>query len=167
MLNEVPIALMNNIAFTRAILTWQESALDEILAILNSIPHIQTDEQRKIINDGLSAVYGKLLRNDQRFGMHYIDIIGEQQMSRMSNLIESMEQGFLFHISLENQLKRTHFTDIIEHVPKDAFIKIESIYSQIEIVKRGVDAAHACNIRMVEWALVLYSFMKWMLSIKA
>jgi disulfide oxidoreductase YuzD len=166
MLNEIPLALVANIQFAKQIFIWQDAVLEEMLSILNSIPHIQTDDQRKIINDGLNKIYATLLRNDHRFGMHYIDIIGEQQKARMENLIESMEQGFFFRISLENQLKRTHFSDIIEHVPKESFVKVESVYSQIEIIKRGADAAYAANIRIVEWALILYSHMKWMMSVK-
>ncbi len=166
MLNEIPLALLTNIQFAKQINAWQESALEEILSILNSIPHIQTDEQRTIINTALSNIYATLLRNDSRFGMHYIDIVSEQQKSRMQNLVESMEQGFFFKISLENQLKRAHFSDVIEQIPKELFVRVESIYSQIEIIKRGVDIAYAANIRIVEWALVLYSFMKWMLTVK-
>jgi len=166
MLNEIPLALLTNIQFAKEIFAWQEAVLNEILPILNSIPHIQTDEQRTIINDALNNIYAVLLRNSSRFGMHYIDIVSEQQKSRMQNLVESMEQGFFFKISLENQLKRTHFSDVIEHIPKDLFVRVESAYSQIEIIKRGVDVAYAANIRIVEWALVLYSFMKWMLTVK-
>lgn len=166
MLNEVPLAMIANIQYANQLLGWQEAVLDEILSIMNSIPHIQTDEQRKLINDALSNIYSVLLRNEQRFGMHYIDIVGEAQMARMSNLMESMEQGFFFRISLENQLKRTHFSDIIEHVPKENFVRVESIYSQIELIKRGVDIAYNINLRSVEFALILYSMMKWMMSIK-
>lgn len=166
MLNEVPLALIANIDYANKLLAWQESSLDEILSIMNSIPHIETDEQRSMINDAISNVYAFLLRNDQRFGMHYIDIIGEAQKARLDNLMESMEQGFFFKISLENQLKRTHFSDIIEHVPKENFVRVESIYSQLELIKRGVDIAYNANLRAVEWALILYSMMKWMMTIK-
>lgn len=166
MLNEVPLAMIANIEFANKLLAWQEQSLDEILSIMNSIPHIQTDEHRKMINDAISNIYSFLLRNDQRFGMHYIDIVGEAQKARMENLMESMEQGFFFRISLENQLKRTHFSDIIEQVPKENFVRVESIYSQIELIKRGVDIAYTANLRCVEWALILYAMMKWMMSIK-
>ncbi|HLP80264.1 MAG TPA: hypothetical protein VK158_06510 [Acidobacteriota bacterium] len=162
MLAELPGHLENNIRYFHDIAEWQESSLVETLDILRQIKYA-TPEQKKSLNTRLNAVFEKLLRHNQ-FTFHSADIVHEGPKARVNHLNECMEQGFFFRMTLENQIKQERFSDIVERLPQQALVRVDGIHRQIEDIKKGIDTAYACNLRMAEWAVVLYAFVKWILS---
>ncbi|MBI5390012.1 hypothetical protein HZB02_00810 [Candidatus Woesearchaeota archaeon] len=159
MFNEMPSPLQANLALGRDIVNWQGTFATEATEILNAIPHLKTHDEKKAYNDRLNNLFLKLLRNTE---MHfrYNDLIHEGQTNTMLSFSESMAKGFYFHVTLEMELKKI---DYRRNTPYDKLPAVDAVTEQVKRIKRGVDYAYAINLRMIDWALHLYAYFKWVM----
>jgi hypothetical protein len=163
MLREIPVPLLNNINYAKVISVWQEDLVTEFTPLFNSLPQIKelSYEDRVLINQKLNEIFERLLRNNV-IAFNYKDLIYEAQTSRINDLYESIQRGFLFHIGLEEELKKLDFEIIKRRIPAEKLQLAENINDQILQIKKGVSAAYDVNVRMMNWALVIYSYIKWL-----
>ena len=99
-----------------------------------------------------------------RFGFNGFDIVNERQVEEFKALHESMLKGYLFHYSLEEELRKASFTDIRSRIPADRLKEVEEIHKEILEIQKGINIAYAANMRMVNLALVMYAYVKWLNS---
>ncbi len=164
MLKNVPAAMQKNISYTEAIMYWQQAMfIPDLTAVFNSLPKLKTREEKIAGNDKLNVIFGKILRNTN-FAFNGYDLVNEGQVSEMNALMESLNKGFLFHLSLEEELHKENFDNIKKRISQDKLQEIEELQKNIETIKRGVDRAYQCNMRMVNVALVMYAYVKWLNS---
>ncbi len=162
MLKNVPHALQKNLSYSEAIMYWQQgSFIPDVTTIFNSLPKLKTREEKIAGNDKLNEIFGKILRNKD-FAFNGYDIVNEGQVSEMNALMESLNKGFLFHYTLEEELRKESFDNIKHRLPPAKVQEIEQIKKNIEEIKRGVERAYQCNMRMVNTALVMYAYVKWL-----
>ncbi|MBN2053115.1 hypothetical protein JW756_06430 [Candidatus Woesearchaeota archaeon] len=163
MLKEIPPFLLNNINYAREIGVWQSDFVISFTKLFNQLPNIkhQPEEFKKDINDELNNVFEKILRNND-MAFNYKDVVSEGQTSRIGDLSESMEKGFFFHVLLEEEIKKHSFEIIKHRIPGEKVRKVDSIRLKVEEIKKGVDAAYELNMRMINWALVIYGYIKWL-----
>lgn len=162
-LQELPPALHKNIAYLEQILPWQEEYCLNLVPVLNSIPRAKSVEERKAWAGYLDQFFRKILRNDQ-LAFNSGDIINEAHQAHVSGLSESMAKGFFFHVSLEEELKKISYEILKQRLPSDAVQKVEHIYGNVEVIKKGVERAYAGNMRMVNWVVVMFAYVKWLSS---
>jgi hypothetical protein len=164
MLKNVPAAMQKNISFTEAIMYWQQGTfITDLTTVFNSLPKLKTREEKISGNDKLNDIFGKILRNKD-FAFNGYDLVNEGQVSEMNALIESLNKGFLFHYTLEEEMRKESFDNIKHRLPPAKVQEIDQIKKNIEEIKRGVERAYQCNMRMVNTALVMYAYVKWLNS---
>lgn len=163
MLKEIPQPLLNNLNYAKEVSAWQEGLVKEFPYLISSIPNLSTHQEKVNCNIKLNSIFEKLLRsNDMAF--NYKDVINEAHTSRMNDLSESMARGFLFHIFLEEELKKVDFSKIKQRISPGKLEAVERIHARVDDIKKGVDAAYDVNMRMIIWAINVYGYIKWMIG---
>jgi hypothetical protein len=160
MLKQVPEPLANNIIYLKEILSMQAQLINDSAPLLNSIPTLNTSEERTKANAALSGFFEKMLRNKD-FYFRHLDIIYEAHTSIMDALEESMLRGYLFHVTLEEELRKADFAQIKFRIPAESLAEAEEIRQKLRTIKQGVDTAYQANMKMVTCAVLLYSCIKW------
>ncbi len=163
LISEVPAALEANLAYIDSMMAWQESFAAEITPLLNSIPKLKAKDEKLVVNQKVNDIFQKILRNNT-FRFHFLDVVNESHINHLAGLHESMNKGYLFRISLEEELKKVDFAYIRQRLPQDKLQEADKIAAEIALIRCGVDRAYDANMRMVNLALVLYAYVKWMMS---
>ncbi|MEK6853628.1 MAG: hypothetical protein AABX64_03005, partial [Nanoarchaeota archaeon] len=133
----------------------------EIAGVLNQIPKLRTADEKMRVNEQVKGLFQFLLRNPN-FAFQAQDMIHEGPVAQINGLAESMEKGFFFHVSLEEEYKKVDFATIKRRIPRQDLEKTAEIENHIRMIKKGLDAAYGANMRMVNLAVVLYSYVKWL-----
>ncbi len=161
-LKEMPAALTNNLHYTQEISEWQNGAfIPDTVALLNIIPRLRTKEEKVGHNTRLNTPFQKILRNTD-FAFRSNDIVNEGHVTAIQGLSESMNKGFFFHFSLEEELRKVDFNSLKLRLPAAKITEAEEIRGDIQILQKGIERAYDVNMRMVNKALVLYAAVKWM-----
>lgn len=160
-LMEIPPALRNNQAYVSEIMAGQDQFPAQITALFNKIPQLRGQEEKVACNTQVNQVFQKVLRHNQ-FGFHYSDIIHEGQVAQLTGLDEGMSKGFFFHISLEDELKKIDYNTLKSKLPEEKVAEVERLRENIVLIRKGVERAYQANMRMVNTALVLYAYVKWL-----
>jgi hypothetical protein len=166
LLKDLPKPLNNNLHYADSIFKWQSFLLSEVTNLLNSIPTLRSDAERKHCNDKLNKIFEKILGATD-FTFNSKDLINEGQKEAISSLYESINKGFIFHISLEEEIKKLDFSAIRSRIPAENLAKLKSMQDKIEKVKIGIDRAYDLNMRMINMSVILYAYIKWMMSMKS
>jgi hypothetical protein len=162
-LSEMPPALDKNLLFVKDLAVIKGHFIKEAVQIFNALPKLRTQEDKILFNNKLNDLFRTVLRNKE-FTFNYVDVVNEMHTSHVAGLIESLNKGFFFHYTLEEELKKVEFEAIKSRIPRDKLDEVEAIRKKVLAIKNGVDCAYACNLRMVHLAVVLYSYVKWLNS---
>jgi len=165
LLQEIPESLEKNINYAKRILEWQELFISQITTVLNNVPLAKNESEKRFYNERLNSIFEKLLRNKVSFVFNFQDIINEAQLTHIKDLSEGMINGFLFHIKLEEHLKKHDFDTIKKRIPNEEIEKVNAIHKKIISIKGGVERAYDHNMRMVTLSVILYSYIKWLKKI--
>ncbi len=161
MLKSVSDNLQHNLPFFQDILDRQEQSISEMVAFLNKIPKLSTKEEKISVNQKINEQFQLFLRN-REFLFKHDDIVNEAQVAQMSLLAEGMEKGFFIHVTLEEELKKMSYDTLKKRLPPDKVEQIEQIRKKVEIIKKGIDRAYDANLRLVNRAVILYAYVKWL-----
>jgi hypothetical protein len=161
MLHDIPQPLTLNANYLAAICIWQEDFTQDFAPLMNKLPLLSDAKEKVQVNNQLNAIFQRLLRNDH-MAFNYMDLVNEAQRNRMSDLYDSMETGFFFKVSLEDELKKLDFQSRKMKLPDAKLRAVDDLKQKIKVIKAGVDAAYDANVRMVNWALVVYAYIKMM-----
>jgi hypothetical protein len=71
-----------------------------------------------------------------------------------------MDHGFFFHVPIEDYLNKHEGKDMAKSQTAEV-AAIDSINKKINVIKDGVDRAYDANMRMLNMAVVLYAYIKW------
>lgn len=157
----VTAALESNLAYLQQVQVWQATSSSGMTALLNQIPKLRTPEEKLRVNDEIKSLFQFLLRN-QGFVFHASDMVHEGPVAQVNGLVESMQKGFFFHVSLEEEYQKVDFNTIKRRVPAEELQRVEEIEQNILKIKKAVDAAYNANMRMVNLSVILYSYVKWL-----
>lgn len=160
MLEEIPGPLLTNLNYARQVSQWQEEFVAGFVPLFNSLPHLRSDQEKYDVNVKLNKIFHILLRNDV-MAFNYRDLINEAHTTRMNDLSESIHRGFLFKIFLEEELRKLDFEIIKRRIPDTKLKAADDVRIKVAQIKKGVDAAYEVNLRMVNWALTIYAYIKW------
>jgi len=160
-LEEMPPALEKNIQFAHQLREWQNIFFMEALEIFNALPKLRTMDEKKAYNERLNEIFRMILRNPE-FAFNFWDLVHEAHTSHVDGLIESLNKGFIFHFSLEEELKKLTFDQIRHRIPGDRIEEVEKIKRNVQAIKNGIDRSYDVNKRMVDLAVYLYSYIKWL-----
>ena len=163
LVGEIPEALKSNIEYAHEILGWQEEFIKEINDLFNNLPKIRTQQERSELNDMLNKVFQKILRNSE-FTFRFQDIIYEAHVWHMDDLRTIIPKGFLFKILTEEELNKVEFSVIRRRIPRAKLELSDGLVEQIKDIKKGVDKAYEINMKMINWAVLLYSYIKFLRS---
>ena len=151
--------LRNNIQYAKEMKHFQVEFAARATAVLNCVNKAKGREEKIAANDELNRLFAKILRNvDFRF--HFVDIVNEGRVSDLQGLNEGMMRGYLFHFTLEEELKKLSFDEVKLRIPAENFAEVEKIHKYIKIIKKGIDQAYERNMQMVNWAITLYAYVK-------
>src|SRR3989338_4477183 len=162
-LSSVPESLLANLEFSREMGELRNDFFKTSSGLLNQVPRLRTQEEKVAVNEKISALFERLLRNKD-FGFNYGDVIHEGHTANVGGLHESMKKGYFFHISLEEELKKISFDQIKGRIPEDKLQRVEEIERNIATIKKGVERAYDINMRMVASATLLYACVKWVMN---
>ena len=151
--------LVNNLNYARDVLAFQQEFLGNAVSLLNSIPAANTVEEKLRINAALSAYFEHILRNKEFSFMHQ-DMVYEAHTILMRDLVECFRNGYVFHVTLEEEIRKATFANIKGRIPLDKLQEAEEIGKSISLIKEGIDQAYSLNMRMINWAIVFLSFIK-------
>lgn len=160
-LTEMPSALDKNIQFADGICEWQNHFIKEAVEVFNALPKLRTREEKLAYNEKLNEFFRTILRNKE-FTFNFVGMVNEVHTSHINGLIESINKGFLFHYTLEEELKKVNFDFIKGRIPKDKLDEVEAIKKNVTAIRNGVERAYEVNMRMITLAVVLYSYVKWL-----
>lgn len=163
MLNDIPEPLLKSIKYSQELLEWQQEFAKKITGLLNSIPKLQTMDEKKSVNEEFNNIFRKILRNNE-FQFNFSDIINEAEIKRITDLNESLANGFLFHVTLEEEINKVPFAVRKHHILLEKLNKNEEISNMVVRIKKGVETAYQVNMQMINLALVLFSYIKWLQS---
>lgn len=159
-LDMLPEGLHANILFCKEMKEWQEQFIMDASSFLNLVPKLRSKEERVMVNGKISSLFEKLLRNDQ-FSFHFWDIINESHTANLQGLLEGIQKGYLFHFTIEEELKKLDLNGIRNRLPTETIAMVEEIDGNLQQIDKGVKRAYDANMRMVNAALVLFSCVKW------
>lgn len=157
----VTAALESNLAYLQQVQVWQATSGSATTALLNQIPKLRTQEEKLRVNDEIKGLFQFLLRN-QGFVFQAQDMVHEGPVAQVNGLVESMQKGFFFHVSLEEEYKKVDFNTIKRRVPTEELQRVEQIDQNIHKIKKALDTSYNANMRMVNLSVVLYSYVKWL-----
>ena len=161
LVSEVQEPLLLNIMYAEEILVWQEEFVKEVTLIFNSLPGAKSQEKKLELNNRLNVLFQKILRNKE-FTFMYPDIINEAVIEHMKSLRDMVSQGFLFYIKMEEELNKIGFNSIKKRIPIDKLQNSDSLGDKVSEIKKGVDKAYQINMNMISWAVLLYSYVKFL-----
>lgn len=161
MLTNIEAPLRNNLAFAGEIAQWQEPSLGNIAATLNRFSSHRNRQERAALDQELGLHLSNLLRSDA-FAFNAAGIVDEEHIKLASDLGESMSRGFLFHFTVEDELRKRTFSQIQYRISPEKLARIEAIAAKVREVRAGVDRAYAVNMHLLEWSLVLYAYARWL-----
>ena len=145
LLNELSSPFQSSEHHLSTLLPAQEEFVGDIAFLLQSIPQLRTMEEKTAANEAINQSFMVLLRADDMV-FNADGIVGEGQLHIARSLREILSRpSFFFHVTLEEELKKLDFSII-------------SLY--LASISSGVERAYACNLRLVEWAVVFYTFIK-------
>ncbi|MBU1112222.1 MAG: hypothetical protein ABIG93_02160 [archaeon] len=161
LLKEVSPAIQNSLFYLYEVKRGQSNLPIEIAGLLNKIPKLQTMEEKVQINERLKNHFNFLLRNPN-FVFNAKDIINEGSVAQIGGLTESMQKGFFFSISLEEEYSKIDFSKLKMRIPAEELEKVARIETDIKLIKKGVDTAYNVNMKLLNLAVILYSYIKWL-----
>lgn len=161
LVSEVQEPLLLNIKYTEDIFTWQEEFVKEAVSIFNSLPGARSQEKKLELNNRLNLLFQKILRNKE-FTFMYPDVINEAEVEHMKSLRDMIFQGFLFYITMEEELNKIGFNSIKKRIPLDKLQNSDFLGDKVSEIKKGVDKAYWINMNMISWAVLLYSYVKFL-----
>lgn len=163
-LNSIPNDFSNNLAYAKEMFLNQKQIVGDLIPLLNAIPSLKLREEKVAVNDKLNLFFDKVLRHREPRGdlnFFYFDIIHEGHLSGLSAIEEGLKKGFIFHITLEEELKKTDFFDIKGRIPADILKSSEDLEKNIFAIRKGVQKAYMINMHMLNFAMMMYSCIKW------
>ncbi|MBI4147530.1 hypothetical protein HY494_02665 [Candidatus Woesearchaeota archaeon] len=160
-LDPVTAALESNLAYLQQIQVWQATSASGMTTLLNQIPKLRIQEEKIRVNDEIKGLFQFLLRN-QGFVFHAPDMVNEGPVAQVNGLVESMQKGFFFHSTLEEEYKKVDFATIKRRIPAEELKRVGEIEQNIIKIKKGADTAYNANMRMVNLSVILYSYVKWL-----
>ncbi len=160
-LKEMPPSLLQNIHYFESIIPWQEPYILALVPVLNGIPKASTMAEKKQWNDFLNLFFERILRTDQ-FAFNGQDIIHEGPLAQIVGLSESMSKGYFFHISLEEELKKVPIETFKRRLPSAEVLAADAVGENIEKIRKGVQRGYESNLRLLNWAVVIYAYVKWL-----
>ncbi len=159
MLDEISNPLHSNIHFGREVMGWQDNFVDEAVNILNKLPGLRSREEKIEFNNKLNILFSKLLRN-REMAFRHDEIIHEAHVERINNLKTMLQNGFFFHVKLEEEMNKVPFFIIKKRLPSEKLAHSERILNNALAIKEGVDKAYEINMNMIKWTVLLYSYIK-------
>lgn len=166
-INSIPGDLSNSVAYAKEMFAYQRQIVFDLVPILNAIPSLRAQEDKISVNKTLNMYFDKILRHREPasdFDFRYLDIIHESHLSGLTGLEESMKKGFLFHITLEEELKKLDFFEIKSRIPPELLKNAEDLEKNIFAIRKGVEKAYLINMQMLNYAVMMYSCIKWVSS---
>jgi hypothetical protein len=160
LLKQIQQPLQNNLAYVSQLDSAQAQLAGKMTELINKIPGMAAPEDISAVNEALSSIFENLLRSKSMVFNCY-DIINESHTGIANGLLESMRNGYLFHVTLEEEMKKADFARIQLHILREKLDEAEAIRQNILTIKKGVDAAYNVNMKTVELAVLLYSMIKW------
>lgn len=161
LVSEVQEPLLINIKYAEEIFSWQEEFLKETTLIFNSLPGARSHEKKLELNNRLNILFQKILRNKE-FAFMYLDIVNEAEVEHMKSLRDMISQGFLFYIKMEEELNKMNFNSIKKRISADKLRNSELLCNKVSEIKKGVDVAYQINMNMINWTVLLYSYVKFL-----
>jgi len=161
LVDEMPGALNRNIDYAKEILEWQGEFVKEIVDVFNGMFDIKTKEDLLELNKRLNDVFSRVLRNNE-FTFKFQDIVHEGQVEHINDLKTILPNGFLFKITIEEELNKINFNLIRRRISRRNLDSSDKILSRVLDIKKGVDTAYKINMKMIEWAVMLYSYVKYL-----
>ncbi len=163
LVEEMPGALSRNIDYGKEIIEWQSEFVKEIVEIFNGMFNVKTKEELLELNKRLNNVFSRILRNNE-FMFKFQDVVHEGQLEHINDLKTIIPNGFLFKISIEEELNKIDFNVIRRRISRRNLDSSDKVLSQVLEIKKGVDTAYKINMKMIEWAVMLYSYVKYLRS---
>jgi hypothetical protein len=157
---EMPEPLKKNIEYATEINRWKDELVRDLIYVLKSLPAAKTQQEKIDYNKRISDIMAKILRKQDAFAYNYQGIINEAEVEHITSLHTSMEQGSFFHFTLQEELKKLKFEQIRSRIPSQDLQRVEKIKNMVFDIKNGVDRAYENNMRMVNLAVIIYSYVK-------
>lgn len=162
-LTQVSGNLARNLEYAKEMLSLQQGIVSGVAAVLNSIPFLRTAAEKSEANAALSRYFELILRSKD-LSFNYHEMISEGHVLLVKDLVESFANGYVFHYTLEDEIRKANFEAIKHRIPAHLLQESCDVAASIARVKEGVDRAYDVNMRMVSQSLVLFSFIKWLVS---
>ena len=160
MLREMQDPLQKNMEYIKEMELMQGYLSTQITEILNTVPKLATREEKIQYNEKIKKIFRILLRNEH-MAYNAAEIINEAQTKRIKDLSESLTKGYLFHFTLEDELRKATFDEVRPRIKKESLDESEEILKSVQKIKKGIDRAYDSNMRMLSWAVTLYAYLKW------
>lgn len=162
-LAQVSNNLSNSLNYARDMMSLQQGIVSGVAAVLNSVPFLRTAAEKSEANAALSRYFELILRSKD-LSFNYREIISEGHTLLIRDLLESFRNGYLFHFTLEDEIKKANFDAIKPRIPARFLDESGQLASNIDVIKDGVDRAYDINLRMISQSIVLFSFIKWLMA---
>jgi hypothetical protein len=160
-LKEVDTALKNNLQYGMQMMALQQVMIPELVKAMNSLHDSKNAGEMIACNDRFSNIFEAILRND-KFALRHDDLIFEAPRAHISDLTRMIPNGYFFHILLEEEIRKAHFDEWKSRLPKSMVAQSDRIGQYAIEIEKGVDAAYQMNMRMINLALLLYAYVKWL-----
>ncbi len=158
-LKSLVLPLANNLQYGREAVALQQQFMARAAGLLNAIPNLRTSEEKSKLNAEISAYFEKVLRS-KGLSFSHLDLVHEAQTGLVRDLAESFRKGYLFHITLEEELRKATFANIKSRIPFEKLKESDEIEAAIRCIGEGVEQAYGLNMKMLLWAVIFYSCIK-------
>ena len=153
--------LKTNQTYISDISHFQKSLLREFPYLINTLNTIKTSDDKLKYNTKFNEIFLRILRNIQ---MYYNGkgIVNEEQVKSIKALHSIIKNGFLFHESLQDEFRREELRpDVAAKILPYELQIIDAVEKNLLQIQKGIERAYDHNMRMVNLAVILYSYIKW------
>lgn len=152
--------LAASMEFARKLYGWQAQSIAHMTRLINKTGMMKTREEKARFNSEASPLFETVLRND-KFCLRFMDMINEAHVESIKAIMQGMQEGIFFHFEHDECLKKKSFSQIRARLPADELMLHDKISAEMPEIKKGVDAAYDINMRMIGFAVHLYSYIAW------
>lgn len=155
--------LFNNLNYASEIAGWYPQFISETTAVVNAMPKLYRREDKIPHLQKIDSTFQKILRNDQLM-FNTQGVVYEKEVNEITGLLNGIEKGYFFHITLEEEIQKLNFSKIKARIAPEELQLADEIEANLRIIMKGIKAAYDMNMRMVNCALHLYAWVKWTMN---
>jgi hypothetical protein len=153
---ELPGPLKLNIGELKKVESLQHAVPVAVKDLINAARNANSPEElQKIPKDSFKLMCA--IANDENGELKPDQRINESHRSHIKDISERFKTGYIYHWSIEDELKKIPFQDIFSRLEKEQQDRFHKLAKDLDKLNESVDVAYQLNWRQISLIRRIYS----------